>query len=804
VRSLSLKTQIVALAACAVLGVAAVAVAGALVLHRGAARALLAEAPERLGAVWRAEAAPLAETARRLAADPAIARADGAALADAFRAAVGRAPGSGDLLRVTGADGRAAAWPGPEAADLDPAPGAGVALAGGAPVLYATAPRYPARPDGPRVVVARKAGPERLAAWERAAGGRLSLSEVPPPAPPGRLGAPAAVWAVAEGGPWAVVAPPGLRDAFGPAFAPLLGLLALVAFLAVGSAAILAEGVGRALRAVETGAARVAAGEAPPPMPPAGPEIEAVARAVARIREALDRQDRALKESAHRLRILQEEAVDALFLFDRTGRIQDVNAKAVALTGFDREALLKRDVVTCVVDERPLQEEMYRRFIACLDGTPAVFETRFATADGESVPVEVSAGPIPHLAEPVVQALVRDMAERRRLEAQLAQAEKMEGIGTLAGGIAHDFNNILSGILGYAALIKAMVPEGERVHRYTDIIERSATRGAELTQQLLGYARGGKYQVARVRLNDVAQEVVALLRGGLADRGITVDARLDHHLPAVEADAGQIHQVLSNLCINARDAMPEGGRLRLVSEAVDLQSGDPEAPPGLEPGRFVRLTVADTGHGMAPDVQRRMFEPFFTTKAPGEGTGLGLAMVYGIVKNHGGQITVASRPGQGTAVRVWLPALEGTVQVLPRKAQPVRGGAETILVVDDEVTILELAREILRGRGYAVVLARNGEEAVHVYRQYGESIPLVVLDIVMPRMGGKETYRRLKELNPRLKVVVSSGFSRHGQAHDLLEMGADAFVQKPYRPDDLAAVVRRTLDAPPDARAQSA
>jgi len=451
-----------------------------------------------------------------------------------------------------------------------------------------------------------------------------------------------------------------------------------------------------------------------------------------------------------------------------------------------------------------VQEDAYRRFVRCLDGAPVVFETRFVTADGGQVPVEVSAGVIPNLEEVTVQAFVRDVSARKQMEAQLAQAEKMEGIGTLAGGIAHDFNNILGGILGYASLMKGLLPEDDRLYRYTDIIERSATRASELTQQLLGYARGGKYQVSRVRLNDVVQEVVSLLREGLSARGVVVDSQLDTHLPATEADAGQLHQVLTNLCVNARDAMPGGGRLRVVTESVQVAPGDPAAPSGLSPGRYVRLTVADTGEGMAPEVQRRMFEPFFTTKGPGEGTGLGLAMVYGIVRNHSGQIAVASRPGHGTAIRIYLPALEGTVQVLARPTAPVAGGKETVLVVDDEVTILELAREILSQKGYGVVLARDGEEAVRLFEQYGESIGLVVLDIVMPRMGGRETYTRLKEMDPGLKVIVSSGFSRHGQAHDLLEMGADAFVQKPYRAEDLASVVRRTLDEPPKAMVQSA
>jgi PAS domain S-box-containing protein len=817
VRSPSLQTKIVALTACAVLGTTALTALAGVLLWRDHARGLLEGAPERLEALWEADARRLAVQAWALAADPKVTalaapdadtNADPAPLADAFAARAGRAPDPArDLLAVTTGAGAVRAAAGHEAGALARAlgglPGRGLRLLDGTPFAYAVAPfSGPGGLNG-AVLVARRVDPARLAAWAGVAGGRVRfLPGTEPPPAAGTWPAPARAWRLGGDGPWVRVEAPL------PADRATRGVLVLaLAAGALGTVAawVLARGVVRPLQAIEATARRVAAGEAPPPVAlGAGEEIDAVARAVNRMRVSLDEHDQALRESAHRLKTLQEEAVDALFLFDRTGRVQDVNAKAVALTGFDRETLLARDVITCVEDDRGRQEAVYRHFMGCLEGTPAVFETRFATANGGSVPVEVSAGLIPHLHEPIVQAFVRDITERKRLEAQLADAEKMEGIGTLAGGIAHDFNNILGGVLGYASLIKGMVPEGDRLYRYTDIIERSAARAAELTQQLLGYARGGKYQVARVRLNDVIEEVAALLRQDLGERGITLDAQLDTHLPAAEADTSQIHQVLTNLCVNARDAMPEGGRLRIVSEAVDLEPGDPATPPGLSPGRYVRLTVADTGEGMSAEVQRRMFEPFFTTKPPGEGTGLGLAMVYGIVKNHGGQITVASRPGHGTAVRIYLPALEGTVQVLPREAPEVAGGRETVLVVDDEVTILELAREILTGKGYSVVLARDGEEAAHICEEYGESIALAVLDIVMPRMGGKETYKRLKGLNPNLKVIVSSGFSRHGQAHDLLEMGAEAFVQKPYKADDLAAVVRQTLDAPPKAMAQSA
>jgi PAS domain S-box-containing protein len=791
-RTWSLKTRILGLALCAVAAAAALGVLGIVAAHRQAVATRVADAPERLARLWTAETRVTAVRARALALGLAV---DPSSIA----------PGPDTWVLVGAPDGSVASTlggPGGEApAGLAPylaRPGtAGLVVAGGAPYRYAVV----GAPEGATVLVAEVVNPNDVAAWEAVAGGTLRFLDVPPesPAPAGLLPV-SRVWAVTPAGPWVRLdAPPW--PLLGPAWGLAAAALTVIA-LGIGLAASsLYRGLAEPLRAVEEAAARVAAGEPPGKLPTGGAaEVEAAALAVAGVREAIERRDRALDESARRLKTLQEEAVDPLYLFDRTGRVTDVNAKALALTGFDRETLLKRDIVSCVAPERPLQEEAYRRFVRCLDGTPTVFETRFATADGGAVPVEVSAGIIPNLEEATIQAFVRDISQRKRMETQLAQAEKMEGIGTLAGGIAHDFNNILGGILGYASLMKGLIPEDDRLYRYTDIIERSATRASELTQQLLGYARGGKYQVSRVRLNDVVQEVAAMLREGLASRAVVVDSQLDTHLPATEADAGQLHQVLTNLCVNARDAMPHGGRLRLVTESVQVAPGDPAAPPGLSPGRYVRLTVADTGEGMPPEVQRRMFEPFFTTKPPGEGTGLGLAMVYGIVRNHGGQIAVASRPGHGTAVRIYLPALEGTVQVLARPTAPVPGGKETVLVVDDELTILELAREILSQKGYGVVLARDGEEAVRLFGQYGESIGLAILDIVMPRMGGKETFKRLKAVDPDLKVIVSSGFSRHGQAQDLLEMGADAFVQKPYRAEDLASVVRRTLDEPPRAK----
>ncbi|MBI5136148.1 MAG: response regulator [Nitrospirae bacterium] len=791
-----------------------------------AADARLAAARAQLDAILAAEQRPLIDTARRMARRAEIGRIPGGtaqnpalALSATFTGAMGRAVDADtDLIAVTGADGTlafslvrqtvdSAALP-PVQRALGGGADAGLALVNGGAVLVAAAPLYapegnPGAPAG-AVVVGLRVQPAALAEWGARAGATLRLDHV--------MEAPPLPWLPAtraagrdDGGPVVHLAlAGGWRDVL-PGAAPWLFAGAVLALLLAAWAARVAGSVSASLAALEHHVTEAAAGRPVPPLPVTGQgELARVAATVNHLAGLLAHRDRERVQSGKRLATLLEQMVDAVFLFDRTGRIREANVTAQRLTGLDRDGLLARDLIALLPDDETAREDAYRRFHDCLNGHSQVFETRVRAAGGRVVPVEVSAGLLTGLEAPMVQAVVRDVSQRKRLEAQLAEAEKMEGIGTLAGGIAHDFNNILGGILGYAALLKGTLAGDERLFHYADIIERSATRAAELTQQLLGYARGGKYQVKRIDANRVIDEVATLMRESLGARGISIDQRLAADLPAIEADASQLHQVLTNLCVNARDAMPHGGRLRLLSEGVDIAPGQEGAPPGLAPGRYVRVTVADTGHGMSPEVQKRIFEPFYTTKPPGAGSGLGLAMVYGIVKNHGGQITVASRPGQGTAMRLYLPALTGPARIEKGAVHTPAADAPVVMVVDDETTLLELARDILSAQGYGVLLARDGEEALALYDEYGGRIDLVVLDIVMPRMGGKETFRALRERNPALRVVVSSGFSRHGQAQDLLEAGADAFVQKPYRPEELTRVVRETLrpvdaGAPPQA-----
>jgi PAS domain S-box-containing protein len=382
---------------------------------------------------------------------------------------------------------------------------------------------------------------------------------------------------------------------------------------------------------------------------------------------------------------------------------------------------------------------------------------------------------------------------QRKLQEQLLQAQKMEAIGLLAGGVAHDFNNILGGVLGYASFIKQLIKETDEIHPYINTIEMSARRAAELTQQLLGFARGGKYQTKPVSANRVIEQTVSLLEGGI-DKSIQIQQHLQPDLWLVDADAGQIQQALLNICINACDAMPGGGRLTIESENI---RGDGRVlHPAAKPGHYITISISDTGIGMDHETQQKIFEPFFTTKEKSRGTGLGLAMVYGIVKNHGGYINVYSEVGQGSTFRIYLPALPGAAAKEEFSEVPeMAKGDELVLVVDDEDIIRNLCRDILSMLGYRVLLAENGRVATDLYRQRADEIALVIIDMIMPKMGGLETFLKLKEINPKVKAILSTGYSQTGRAQEILSQGVHGFVQKPYAIDELAKAIRKALDS---------
>jgi len=390
--------------------------------------------------------------------------------------------------------------------------------------------------------------------------------------------------------------------------------------------------------------------------------------------------------------------------------------------------------------------------------------------------------------------LVHDVTEKTRLEKQLQTAQKMESVGTLAGGIAHDFNNALTGIVGFGELLRIKMAGDEQASHDLDQILRCAERAATLTRQLLAYARRQIMEPVNLNLSTLVSDLMKLI-GKVVGEHIEVKASLEKNVPTIHADRGQIEQVIMNLCLNARDAMPECGRLVVETEDVVLEEEYVRQNAYMRTGRYALLTVSDTGVGMDEKTRVRVFDPFFTTKGPDKGTGLGLAMVYGIVKQHDGFIHLYSEPGKGTSFKVYFPAIEAQPDAVPkiREEEIVRGGTETILLAEDEESIRALVERTLTELGYNVLVARNGEEAIEIFRQNKE-IALAVLDVVMPRKGGKEAFEAMHKANPNLKVIFMSGYTANAIHDSFVLTAGTPFLQKPFGPTILARKVREVLD----------
>lgn len=378
-----------------------------------------------------------------------------------------------------------------------------------------------------------------------------------------------------------------------------------------------------------------------------------------------------------------------------------------------------------------------------------------------------------------------DITEKKKLEETLIQTQKMEAIGTLAGGIAHDFNNMLQGILGYATLIKAGISEDDPLYKQVDVIERSANRASGLTKQLLGFARTGKYITKPINLNNAVRNVVQIISRTF-DKAIEIKTSLESGLSPIEADQSQLEHSILNLCLNSRDAMPEGGVLHI--ETLNYMGKPPF--PEADRGKYAVIKVSDTGAGIDKDVQMKMFEPFFTTKEQSKGVGMGLAMVYGVIKNHGGFVTADSELGEGSVFTIYFPATEKPAEAEEIRREQVQRGRGTVLVVDDEDIVRDFAVSSLTQCGYEVLTASDGREALEVFNRRKDDISLVILDIIMPNMGGKETMERLKVIKPDLKILVSSGYSINGTAQEMLDAGATGFIQKPFTVSAIANKVR--------------
>ncbi len=468
------------------------------------------------------------------------------------------------------------------------------------------------------------------------------------------------------------------------------------------------------------------------------------------------------------------------------GRIVYANPAAIALIGILEETLLASNFTDLFkgTDSQLIKNEL----VAIHNQSKTILRDLPITINGKQVLLDIL--PVMDERHRTIAIILNDVSDRKRMEAQFLQAQKMEAIGTLAGGIAHDFNNLLMVIQGNVSL---MLLQLDAIHPHYEMlknIENQVQNGSKLTGQLLGYARKGRYEVKSLDLNHLVKETSEAF--GRTRKNIAIHHELAQDLFSCEADQGQIEQVLMNLFVNAADAMPQGGNLSLKTadithEEIKDKLYDPK------PGDYILLTVADTGIGMDQKTLDHIFEPFFTTKELGRGTGLGLASVYGIVKGHGGYIDVESEKGYGTTFKIYLPASAKKVEEGVRTADLIMKGTETILLVDDEEAVLNVGEGMLEAMGYQVLSAHDGKEAIEIYEKHRELIHLVLLDIVMPMMGGSELFDRLKKINPDVKVLLSSGYSIDGEATKILERGASGFIQKPFSVKQLSQSIHEIL-----------
>jgi len=469
------------------------------------------------------------------------------------------------------------------------------------------------------------------------------------------------------------------------------------------------------------------------------------------------------------------------------GRIVYANPAALILAGLPEETLLSSPLIDLFHEaDRP----RIRDLLLSSDTLPqSISEESPVRLNGKEI--SISFLPVVDDGDKTLILLLNDVSERKRMEAQLLHAQKMEAIGTLAGGIAHDFNNLLMVIQGNTSLMLFDLhpehPNFERLKR----IEKQVQNGSRLTSQLLGYARKGRYEVKPVNLNLLVKEASEIF--GRTRKEITLHRDLAQDLSPIEADQGQIEQVLMNLFVNTADAMPGGGDLFLKTANVTHEHLKSQVYQARE-GNYVLLSVKDTGIGMDQKTIERIFDPFFTTKELGRGTGLGLASVYGIVKGHGGYIAVESEKGKGATFKIYLPASTQSLQETIQTPDEFVRGTETVLLVDDEEMIIETGQDLLERMGYRTFIARSGEEALRIYETSRDSIDLVILDLVMPHMGGGELFDRLRAMNPNVKVLLSSGYSINGEATKILERGCKGFIQKPFDLRQLSQSLRAILD----------
>jgi PAS domain S-box-containing protein len=509
--------------------------------------------------------------------------------------------------------------------------------------------------------------------------------------------------------------------------------------------------------------------------------------------------DDALRESEEKYRTIFDNIQEGYFETDLEGNLTFFSDPFCKILGYPRKQLLSMNTRQYITPETAKKMDHITARLKRTGGPQNVVDYFATRKDGSIVTLELSISLLKDQeGQPMgFRGVLRDVSERKkaeeerhRLQTQLQQAQKMESIGTLAGGIAHDFNNILMGIQGNASLMLLKVDSSHPSYEKIKNVEKYVQSGTALTKQLLGFARRGKYLVKATDLNEIIEKSSSLF--ARTKREIQVHTDFSDDIWTVEVDRGQIEQVLLNLYVNAWQAMSEGGNLYLTTENVVLDWSYVK-PYKVEPGKYVKITVSDTGHGIDKETQDRIFEPFFTTKEMGRGTGLGLASVYGIIKSHGGYINVYSEKNQGTTFTIYLPASEKRAVQEKKVADKLIKGTGTILLIDDERMMIEVGGEMLEELGYKVLPAMSGRKAIQLFQKYQKQIDLVIMDMIMPGMGGGETFDRLREIKPDIKVLLSSGYSIDGQATKILQRGCDGFIQKPFNMNQLAEKIQKIM-----------
>ena len=504
---------------------------------------------------------------------------------------------------------------------------------------------------------------------------------------------------------------------------------------------------------------------------------------------------RELQESERKYREIVENANEGIWIVNNSGIIKFANKRLCSMLGL--ESLEGTSVYELISKEH--KKKLLDLFLSNMEGRVGKEEVVLCGHNGRNVTVLLSSVPIKN--NGVFEGcltMITDLTEKKQMEVQLLQAQKLESIGTMAGGVAHDFNNLLTGILGYTSLLKQKTKDMPDLYNYVTVIEKSGTRAADLVKSLLAFSRQSQPDTLRIsNLNNIIRDTVELLDRTLP-KNIAVDLNLTENPVEIKCDETQIQQVILNLCLNARDAMEEQGGTLSINTWLTSYDEIIEKQPGTDlfPGEYVALSVSDTGTGIDKETLNRIFDPFFTTKEIGKGSGLGLAMVYGIMKNLAGTIMVESELGQGTTFTLYFPRAYNEVKDESiHSVTSSRIGNETILVVDDEEIVRDLSKELLESHGYKVLTAKNGQEALHIYNALGKSIDLVILDIIMPQMGGMEAYEKIVAMDENAKIIFCSGHDSGQTTIEKIKTQKVPFISKPFDTSDFLDQVRLVLDS---------